>query len=135
MKDLKKKDEEKWKMVLLIFPIIDRIPTEIIHENIGSVLKVAYPFISLGRGLHNITEDVDMNSPNFYLLPEFLPMTYKQCAQLKIGIHTDKKGRRSVVKVNVWRSRGLVFYEVNTECFYKSIKKESETIFMGDAKA
>ena len=101
-----------------------------VQDLLDSILKIAYPYISQAKKLTDMNKQLEYSrtgaSLKFSLLPEALPMGYEDKTPVIVGFQTSEDGQnKSVVKVNVWRSKNNVFY--------KPIISKSAPVDMEDA--
>ena len=94
---------------------------------LDSIFAFAYPYISQARKLTNINESVS-NDGNLKLrlLPEFMPVGHEDKTQVIVGVQTNKKGDKSLSRIQIWRSETQVYVEYKGIVFYEAITSESE---------
>ena len=100
------------------------------QDILDSILKFAYPYISSAKKLTNTNQhlkiqDLTSSDRQIRVLPDLLPMGYEDGTQLTLGYITKSDGRKSVVKVNLWRGTDSVWCEY--EKCKSSVKIESDT--------
>ena len=99
---------------------------------LDSILKFAYPYISAAKNLTDMNKQFMIQNSGylhqFSLLPDLLPDGYEDATQLTLGQLTGSDGRKSVVKVNVWREEESVWSEYKERKTDANIKSESEEV-------
>ena len=111
-----------------------------VQDLLDSILKIAYPYISQARGLTDMNKklkypwEYPKTGLKFSLLPEALPEGYEDKTPVIIGFKKDESGKKSVVKVHVWKEGTHVLYKNNVLLFYKPIISESAPVDMEDAE-
>ena len=110
-----------------------------VQELTNSILKITYPYISQARKLTNINRKIQENPSGarlkFSLLPEALPLGYKDKTSVIIGLYMNYNGNMSVVTVDVWKSKKNVYYEHQGKSFYKVSNSKSEPVDMEGAES
>ena len=68
-----------------------------VQELTNSILKITYPYISQARKLTNMTREIQENPSEarlkFSLLPEALPLGYKDKTSVIIGVYEKDNGK------------------------------------------
>ena len=109
------------------------------QDLLDSILKIAYPYISQAKKLTGMNKEIEYSRSGagfkFCLLPEALPVGYEDKTQVIVGVMKNKLGKRSVVKVPVWRSKESAYYEHKDTLFFKSIVSESVPVDMENAES
>ena len=109
-----------------------------VQELTNSILKITYPYISQARKLTNMNRKIQENPSGarlkFSLLPEALPLGYKDKTSVIIGLYEKDNGNMSVVTVDVWKSKKSVYYEHQGKSFFKAFSSKSEPVDMDEAE-
>ena len=98
-------------------------------------------FSTLGPKLRESKAQQDNGDKQRQIRIEVIDYYLKDKTPVIVGFHTNKNGKnKSVVKVNVWRSKQSVYYEAMStkmfqSMFYKPITSESAPVDMEDAKS
>ena len=126
--------EQKEKVIITswgIFRIQNDGKKSEAQDILDSILKFGYPFISRAKKLttdmtHKLRiQDFATNHHQVSLLPDVLPMGREDATKLTLGYSNDSDGKKSFVKVIVWKEEDSVWCEY--EKCKGSIKLESET--------
>ena len=74
------------------------------------------------------------NLDHVALIPKYLPMGQEDKTEVAVGYKVDKKGKHSMVKVNVWREEKIVCYELKNQRFFKLFDPTSSDSDLVDMK-
>ena len=131
---VRKSIEQKKKVITTSWGILriqDDSKKSEAQDILDSILKFGYPFISRAKKLTtDMTnelkiQDFSSNHHKFGLLPDVLPMGREDATQLTLGFSNDSDGKKSLVKVIVWKEEDSVWCEY--ENFMGHVKLESQT--------
>ena len=126
--------EQKEKVIITswgIFRIQNDGKKSEAQDILDSILKFGYPFISRAKKLttdmtHKLMiQDFATNHHQVSLLPDVLPMGREDATKLTLGYSNDSDGKKSLVKVIVWKEEDSVWCEY--ENFKGHVKLESDT--------
>ena len=110
-----------------------------VQDLLDSILKIAYPYISQARKLTDMNKQLEYSRSGavlkFSLLPEALPMGYEDKTPVIVGFQTNENGKKSVLKVYVWKEVTEVWYRHKNSMFCKPIISESAPVDMENAQS
>ena len=105
----------------------------VVEEMLDSLLKVTYPYISKAKKWTDMRADLALKKTlKISLMPKYLPEGYEDKTELDVGFKIEKT-IPDLSKINVWRNKTSVFYELKDVMFYKPFISECSLVDMEDA--
>ena len=108
---LKKAIEEKSKISVKTFFITDSGKKEKIQNQLDSILRIAYPYISDCMKLTSMKTKLSPkdHSIQIKILPKYIPFGSEDMTEIVIGVLTNADGTSKVMKTKIWRSETEVY--------------------------
>ena len=122
--------KDKVKLKKMFHTKVDSDSEAEVQNLLNSILKITYPYVSQAGKLTNMNKLQENPSGarlKFSLLPEALPLGYKDKTSVIIGLYMNYNGNMSVVTVDVWKSKKNVYYEHQGKSFYKVFSSNSKS--------
>ena len=129
--------EQKNNVKLTSFGFFTIAKKSDVQDLLDSILKITYPYISQARKLTDMTQQLSSDSGpglKFRLLPEALPLGYEDKTSVIVGFRANKNGKKTVLKVFVWKDATDVWYRHKNSMFYKPIISKCTPVDMEDAE-
>ena len=96
-----------------------------VQNMFDSVLKIVYPYVSQARKWTDMKRKVE-KKVKLPLMPKYLPDGKEDSAEMIVGVRDGS----SVVRVNVWREKDIVYCKYGAKTFRKTIKHKPELLML-----